>query len=412
MRLIVMLTSFLLLSATSFAQDFWKAQNEQRINLEIAQERLIIPEKYETFLLEVEQLQNYLTSQSSASTDLYFPLPNGALDLFRVKRTSNMHPDLAKKYEQIASYEGYRVANESDKIRFSIDPNGLHAIFTYEGEEVYIDPYAEKQKDYYISYFTDDDKVAPEVLGQYLQNHEAQHAAEGERISYEMDPTTFGGKNSPFEKNQVTRDLRVYRFALACTGEYAQRHGGTVQGALAAMNVALDRINFVLEKDVAVRLELVANNDEIVFTDADTDPYVDPEVGPVANANVDVLNNRIGIDNYDVGHVFTTVCAGGAAGVSIRPSSVLGTVCLSQFNGSSYKGRASSCEISTNDRFYIGIICHELGHQFSAEHTWNNCPTVEDQNQFSFNTAYEPGGGVTIMSYGQACGSQSYGQEF
>ncbi|MEL6719051.1 MAG: cadherin-like domain-containing protein, partial [Bacteroidota bacterium] len=127
---------------------------------------------------------------------------------------------------------------------------------------------------------------------------------------------------------------------------------------------------------------------------------------------VDVLNSRIGIDNYDVGHVFTTFCPSGAAGVSIRPSSVVGTVCLSQFNGASYKGRASSCEVATTDRFYIGIICHELGHQFSAEHTWNNCPTVEDQNQFSFNTAYEPGGGVTIMSYGRACGSQSYGEEF
>lgn len=412
MRLITLLICLLFLSATSFAQDFWKIQNEEKIEVQIAQDRLIIPEKYGTFLLEVEQLQTYLANSPSPSIALYFPLPNGIFDLFQVKRTSNMHPDLAKKYGQITSYEGHRVTNKADKIRFSLDPNGLHAILTYEGEEVYIDPYAETQKDYYITYFTKDYEVTPDIREQYVQNHEAQHAAEGERISYEIDPTTFGGKNSPFEKNQVTRDLRIYRFALACTGEYGQRHGGTVQGALAAMNVALDRINFVLENDVAVRLELVANNDELVFVNPDTDPYTNPEVTPAADTNVDVLNSRIGIDNYDVGHVFTTVCPGGTAGVSIRPSVVLGTVCLSQFNGSSYKGRASSCEISTTDRFYIGIICHELGHQFSAEHTWNNCPTVDDQNQFSFSTAYEPGGGVTIMSYARACGSQSYGQEF
>ncbi|MEM8526937.1 MAG: reprolysin-like metallopeptidase [Bacteroidota bacterium] len=412
MRLIATLICFLFLSTNSFTQDFWEVQNEEKIELNANQVRAVVPEKYGIFLLEVEELQAYLSNSSLASVALYLPLPNGELELFQVKRTSNMHPKLAKKYNQIASYAGHRADDESDKIRFSLDPNGLHAIFSYEGEEVYIDPYAEKQKDYYISYFTKDYEVTPEIREQYAQNHEAQHAVEGERIGYEIDPTTFGGRNSPFEKNQATRDLRVYRFALACTGEYGQRHGGTVQGALAAMNVALDRINFVLEKDVAVRLELVANNDEVIFTDADTDPYTDPEVGPAANTNVDVLNSQIGIDNYDVGHVLTTVCAGGAAGVSIRPNTVLGTVCLSEFNGSSYKGRASSCEVSTTDRFYIGIICHELGHQFSAEHTWNNCPTVEDQNQFSFNTAYEPGGGVTIMSYGRACGTQSYGEEF
>ncbi|MEL6718881.1 MAG: reprolysin-like metallopeptidase, partial [Bacteroidota bacterium] len=287
MRLIATLVCFLLCSIALNAQDFWEIQNEESIVLTSDQVRTIVPNQYKVFQLQTEGLHAYLASQNAVSMGLYFPLPDGQLELFQVKQTSNLHPDLARKYPSIKSFEGYRVADASDKIRVSIDQNGLHGIFTVKGEEVYIDPYAENQKDHYISYFTKDYEVAPEIREQYAKNHQEQHAAQASSTTYEIDPTTFGGKNSPFTKNQsTTRDLRVYRFALAVTGEYTQRHGGTVEGALAAMNVALDRINFVLENDVAVRLELVANNDEVIFIDPETDPYTDPDVGPAATTNV------------------------------------------------------------------------------------------------------------------------------
>ena len=38
-------------------------------------------------------------------------------------------------------------------------------------------------------------------------------------------------------------ELRTYRLALACTGEYAQFHGGTVSSVLAAMNTSMARVN-------------------------------------------------------------------------------------------------------------------------------------------------------------------------
>jgi len=50
---------------------------------------------------------------------------------------------------------------------------------------------------------------------------------------------------------------RTYRLAVSATGEYTQKHNGTVEGALAAINTALNRINFVLESEVAVSLELI-----------------------------------------------------------------------------------------------------------------------------------------------------------
>jgi hypothetical protein len=41
---------------------------------------------------------------------------------------------------------------------------------------------------------------------------------------------------------------------------------------LAAMN-AMSRVNGIFNKDLAVRLVLIANNDAIVYLDAATDPY-------------------------------------------------------------------------------------------------------------------------------------------
>jgi hypothetical protein len=43
--------------------------------------------------------------------------------------------------------------------------------------------------------------------------------------------------------------------------------------ALAAMNATMSRVNGIFNKDLAVRLVLIANNDAIVYLDAATDPY-------------------------------------------------------------------------------------------------------------------------------------------
>jgi subtilisin-like proprotein convertase family protein len=46
-----------------------------------------------------------------------------------------------------------------------------------------------------------------------------------------------------------------------------------------------------------------------------------------------------------------------------------------------------------------------LAHQFSANHSWSNCPG--NGGQIAFGSAYEPGSGSTIMSYSGSCGDQN-----
>ena len=54
--------------------------------------------------------------------------------------------------------------------------------------------------------------------------------------------------------------FKTMRLALSCTGEYAQYFGGTVANALAGMNATMTRVNGVFNRDLAVKLVIIANN--------------------------------------------------------------------------------------------------------------------------------------------------------
>jgi hypothetical protein len=47
--------------------------------------------------------------------------------------------------------------------------------------------------------------------------------------------------------------------------EYAAYHGGTKEKALAGNNATMSRVNGIFNKDLAVQLLLIANNDVVVY---------------------------------------------------------------------------------------------------------------------------------------------------
>ncbi len=399
----VAIYSFLILSFTLQASpnNFWSDIAEQQIVLPKYAERTVIPQEYRTLSLQLEELKTVLqkaplefTHKAKKSPlEITMPLPDGSTAVIEVVESPNMHPKLRKKYPMIRSFEGKGKYRTDIRMRFDVSLEGFHAIMNTAEGEIFIDPFAKGYHDYYICYYTKDYLIDPELLASIKHEHSF------EEVETDLFDFPTPGTNSPFTKNQknnVPVDLRKYRAAIACTGQYAQAHGGTTAGALSAMNVAMNRINFMLNREVAIRLELVENNDTLVFLDSSTDPYPSKEPSDMASQNSDVFNSRIGIGNYDIGHVFGGPC--GSSGV-VGVSGGVGIVCGAN------KAYGASCELETTDYFYIGIICHELGHQFGAEHTFNNCPN--SGNQFNPSTAYEPGSGSTIMSYNNACGNQN-----
>jgi hypothetical protein len=74
------------------------------------------------------------------------------------------------------------------------------------------------------------------------------------------------------------------------------------------MNATMSRVNGIFNKDLAVRLVLIANNDAIVYLDAATDPYSAATTGAAGAWSQEAqttLTNVIGEANYDM-----VICSG------------------------------------------------------------------------------------------------------
>ncbi len=380
MRLVTLSILFLfLLSGILHGQtNPWSDIDELSISPERL-ERVIIPSQYRTLHLDLNQTKALLATApqeaefvaGEAGVSLEFPLPYGGFSTFEVWEAPVMHPDLAAKYPNIHSYAGRN--RTGDYIRFDVTPAGLHAmILTIErSKTIFLDPYARGNIDSYICYAKSDFPRPENKYVDCLVEDLAPWASE---------------ENPAGDRAGSCGNLRTYRLALACTGEYANFHGsfGTDKApALAAMVTSMTRVNGVFEIDAGLRMIMVANNANVVYTNPSTDPYTNNNGSTMLGQNQTTCNAQIGSANYDIGHVFST----GGGGVAY-----LSCVC-----GSSKAGGVTGSPSPVGDPFDIDYVAHEMGHQYGAQHTqYNNCNR-------SNSSAMEPGSASSIMGYAGIC---------
>src|SRR5262249_8704353 len=138
---------------------------------------------------------------------------------------------------------------------------GFHAmILAANGATFYIDPFWRDDTTHYITYRKRDYVSAAKGLTCGIPGKPDAAA-----------PLVF---RSAFAARPTGATLRTYRAAVACTGEYAAAAGGgTVNGSLGAIITTMNRVSAVYERDLAIRLKLISNEDQIIFTNATTDGY-------------------------------------------------------------------------------------------------------------------------------------------
>jgi subtilisin-like proprotein convertase family protein len=325
---------------------------------------------YTADLTALKQSLRGVSDKLSGNPGVVIEFPNrlGELEKFLVWENSNFAPELQAQFPEIRAYIGNGIEDKTARINFSMSPAGVQTVvFRADSGTEFIEPYT---KDHSVYVFFDsrtrNTKRLPFNCGtveQRLSNDLLNESA----IANRADNQTY----------------KTMRLALSCTGEYGTYFGGTVAGALAGMNDTMTRVNGVFEKDMALHLNIIANNNLVVYTNAGTDPY-SPASG-IDNWNGQLqstLTSIIGEANYDIGHLFGATGGGGNAGC-------IGCVCETG-KGSAYT--APSNNMPVGDTFDIDYVVHEMGHQLGATHTFSH-------NSEGSGTNVEPGSGSTIMGY-------------
>ncbi|WP_157541527.1 reprolysin-like metallopeptidase [Hymenobacter aerophilus] len=313
-----------------------------------------------------------------SATVISLPLPNGTSQRFRVEQVPVMAPALAARYPNIRTYVAQGLDDPSATARLDVTPAGFHAQILAAGYTVYIDPAAKGSNTHLV--FERRNMLLPAFVC-------AVPSPDGSEPEVQLTTAQRAAV-----ANGAT--LRTYRLALAATAEYSAFHGGTKEKVMAAMATTMNRVNGIYEREVAVRMVIVPDNDTLIYFDAAADPYTNNNGSAMLNENQTNVDKLIGNANYDIGHVFST----NGGGVAQRPS-----VCINTGKARGVTGTSSP----VGDAFDVDYVAHEMGHQFGGDHTFNSQTGSCGGGNRAATAAYEPGSGTTIMAYAGICGADN-----
>jgi len=369
---------FIVLSINISAQDsYWFQTVTKHSNITKDE----VPLEHIEFNLNTASLLNFFKKAPNRLTQkrsqIVISLPNekGELNSYQLFEASNFHPELEAKYPQIKAYIGKGI-NNGATARISYSPSlGLSvSIFNLDRPTTLIKP---------LDYNNG-------VYAVFSRNELDESSSDFECTTIESarrEITSSGLTN----RNANDSHLRLYRAAISTTGEYSQFYLDGFETTdeerkgkvLAAINQSLTRINGIFERDFGVTMQLISNNDAIIFLDTFTDPY---NVDNLIIQNT--IDTIIGDSNYDIGHLFAY------EGSIYGNAGCIACVCTTGSKGSAYTVHSNP----NSDHFNL-IASHEFGHQYGGWHVQStlNCRSSNELQEV------EPGSGSSIMGYAGIC---------
>ncbi len=385
MRMMMTGICVLALTLVAHAQEglYWKQVSSGMENNQLFQGRFR-PDTYRVFRLDEDLFGRMMEGRASLNgqqNKFLLSVPNeaGSLDQYLCYHAPVMEAGLAARYPEIMTFAGVGVEDPSLRIFFDYSLRGFHAMILSPGRAAqYIDPVGMHDNLYVV----------------FSRNATTVH--QGRFHCLTSDATGPAPALPGIGRGADDGKLRTYRLALACTGEYAQYflNGSETTDAqrrtkvLAAMNTLMVRTNAIFERDFGIHLNLVANNDAIIYLNASTDPWT-TEWNTKTQQTIDAV---IGNANYDIGHL---VHRESSADNNNGNAGCIGCVCVAGSKGSAFTSHVAP----EGDPFVIDYTTHEMGHQFGANHTFTYRTESGTASQF------EPGSGSTIMGYAGITGS-------
>lgn len=354
--------------------------------------RLIVPEKYAVYgldrnnlkaILDRSPLEFSVEAALSKTSVLEIPAPDGTLVRFRVEETPLLSAEIAARFPEWKTYQGYGIDDPTATARFDFTPSGFHAYILSSNGTFAIDPMQENDRGNYIVYAKSDFQTEKSFV--------CEAHADASRLNSFLD-----APDTPLNFSAGTQ-IRTYRLAVAATAEYtnffrqaADTDAQAQTRALNAIVVTVNRVTGIYRRDLALSFTLVSDVN-LVYTNTATDPYANTS-GDLA-ANQSNIDSVVGSANYDLGHLIGTG-GGGIAGVGVPCSA-------------SNKARGlTGSSAPIGDPFDIDYVAHEMGHQVGALHTFNTGGNGScNAGNRTASAAFEPGSGATIMSYAGICGA-------
>ncbi len=348
---------------------------------------------YRAFTLDVAALRAQLTlapDEAAGATgqrgaarppvEIGLPLPDGSTRRFRLVRTQVMAPGLAARYPDIQTYAGVGVEDPTATVRCDVGPLGFHALLLgSEGGPTAIEAVSPADAAHYLAFTHRATRQTGGGCGTLDAADAHQRPAPG------ANPTSAAARVSGTTE-------RTYRLALAVRGEFTALFPTTptatsIQRTQAAVATLVNQANGIFQRDAGVRLLLVANNDQLIYSNGATDPYPDEDPRDENQTNLDLV---LGVGTYDIGHVLSV----GDDGVAS-----IGSICnTNKAWGSSRIGLPVTGYRSAY------ITAHELAHQLGASHTFNTTAgACANAGQRMAQAAWEPGSGSTLMGYADVC---------
>jgi len=368
------------------AQKFWQLADASTFDANQS-DRRIQPKEFLAFTVDTTALKALLQtapmefSAAAKETPLILELPmaNGKPQRFAFVNSPLLEPALQAKLPEIRTLTGQGIDDPTATVKLDWTYLGLHVqVLSGTEEPMYIDPFAFGDKVRYMSY----------------SKHDLPYRAMGEDAVLEAMQGTQIAARSQTGGICYGTQLRTYRLALSCTGEYAVAVAGsspTVSAIQSFMTTTVNRVNGVYEKEIAARMTMV-DNTPIIYTNGTTDPFTNSDGSALLGQNQTVVDNAIGAANYDIGHVFST----GGGGVAYR-----GSLCVNGLKA----GGVTGSSLPLADAYDIDYVAHEMGHQFNGNHTFNATTGSCGGGNRAAVASVEPGSGITIMAYAGICGA-------
>ena len=350
----------LLVPTTAGAQAVWTAVPDARV---VSRADL---RSYRVMRLDPAAFDRALRSATRDGEATTVPLPgaDGGIRAVRVVEAPVLAPGLQARYPALRSF-GARSGAGGLSGRLAVTPLGVTALLAGPDGDVVIEPVG---VGLHVVFSPGDLRVTQDLA---------------EALAHDLvggDPEAGHDARS---LRGIGDSLRTYRLAVAATGEFTRSRGGTVEAGLAGLVASVTRLNAIYERDLAVRFVLVEDNDALVFTDPETDPF---ESGTWLSEARQVIDAAVGQDGYDLGHVVSVEGTESYLGIAS-----LGVACTD-----GRKAHGFSAVGTESTALDLLVLPHEVGHQLGAYHSFT---TTDPGTGFGNATGVEPGVGYTLMGY-------------